>query len=357
MEYTCSDHPAQTFPSREQYIDHIANAHSSRKEDLLKSQEIDRHAQLSPKPTNGCPLCSYTADNWQDMDKHLGFHLETLGLLGLPLATGLEKDEEGMASLQLEGAADSSEPATLQDNATEGKSEVLEQDVANMPRGEMLTLDALAQFREQTLAAREGHEAVVEMLRNMSDANANAEVKGADEESDGESGEGSNGVSVKHSNDESDIKSDKESSYGSLHQAAKNGDEGTIIQLLEIDKVDVDVKDGRNRTPLSWAAERGHAAVVELLLDRGANLESKDNHGQTPLAWAAEKGHAAVVELLLDRGANLESEDKYGQTPLSWAAKRGHTAVIELLLATGKFSVNARNKNGEAPLLSAATAL
>jgi hypothetical protein len=52
------------------------------------------------------------------------------------------------------------------------------------------------------------------------------------------------------------------------------------------------------RTPLSWAAERGHEAVVKLLLEKGAELESKDNDGHTPLSWAADKGHEAVVKLL-----------------------------------------------------------
>jgi ankyrin repeat protein len=43
--------------------------------------------------------------------------------------------------------------------------------------------------------------------------------------------------------------------------------------------------------------------VVKQLLDKGANLESKDKYGRTPLLWAAEKGHEAVVKQLLDKGA------------------------------------------------------
>ena len=56
-------------------------------------------------------------------------------------------------------------------------------------------------------------------------------------------------------------------------------------------------------TPLPWAAEGGHEAVVKLLLEKGAELETKDNDGWTPLSWAAEKGHEAVVKLLLEKGA------------------------------------------------------
>jgi ankyrin repeat protein len=54
---------------------------------------------------------------------------------------------------------------------------------------------------------------------------------------------------------------------------------------------------------LSWATERGHEAVVKLLLDRGAELEAKDSDDPTPLSWAVKRGHKTVVKLLRDRGA------------------------------------------------------
>ena len=43
---------------------------------------------------------------------------------------------------------------------------------------------------------------------------------------------------------------------------------------------------------------------MKLLLEKGAELETKStSSGQTPLSWAAEKGHEAVVKLLLEKGA------------------------------------------------------
>ena len=72
------------------------------------------------------------------------------------------------------------------------------------------------------------------------------------------------------------------------------------------------------------------------LLEKGAKLEAKsDDNGQTPLLHAIEKGHQAVVKLLLENGAELESKDKNGGTPLSWAAESGHEAVVKLLLEQG----------------------
>ena len=43
---------------------------------------------------------------------------------------------------------------------------------------------------------------------------------------------------------------------------------------------------------------------MKLLLQKGAELETKDKfYGRTPLSYAAEKGHEAVVKLLLQKGA------------------------------------------------------
>jgi ankyrin repeat protein len=114
-----------------------------------------------------------------------------------------------------------------------------------------------------------------------------------------------------------------------------------------------DSKDNYGQTPLSWAAENGHEAVVRLLLEKGAELESKDNYGQTPLLWATRNGHEAVVRLLLERGAKLESKDNYGRTLLLWAARKGHEAVVRLLLEKGA-ELESEDSNSQEPLLWAA---
>jgi ankyrin repeat protein len=90
------------------------------------------------------------------------------------------------------------------------------------------------------------------------------------------------------------------------------------------------------RTPLLWAAENGHAAVVKLLLEKDAKPKTKGKYSdQTPLLWAAENGHEVAVKLLLEKGAELETKDNSGRTPLSYAAEKGHKVVVKLLLEKG----------------------
>jgi ankyrin repeat protein len=59
------------------------------------------------------------------------------------------------------------------------------------------------------------------------------------------------------------------------------------------------------------------------------------------LSYAAQRGYEAIVELLLATGkVDIESRDtNASRTPLSMAAVRGHEAVVRLLLATGNADV------------------
>ncbi|TPX07668.1 uncharacterized protein E0L32_010666 [Thyridium curvatum] len=136
-----------------------------------------------------------------------------------------------------------------------------------------------------------------------------------------------------------------------LHLAAYFGVQEAGHILLQASK-NVDVCDSYSRTPLSWAADSGHEAVVRLLLDRGAEIEAKDSDGRTPLLWAADSRDEAVIQLLLDRGADIEAKDIDGWTPLLWAADSGDEAVIRLLLNRGA-DIEAKDSISWTPLLQA----
>ena len=95
--------------------------------------------------------------------------------------------------------------------------------------------------------------------------------------------------------------------------------------LLERDGVKPESKNTQDgRTPLSYAADFGHEAVVRLLLERdGVNPKPRGSDGRTPLSYAVAHGDKAVVRLLLERdGVNPESKNTQdGRTPLIYVCR------------------------------------
>ncbi|EHK50281.1 Hypothetical protein TRIATDRAFT_154409, partial [Trichoderma atroviride IMI 206040] len=129
-----------------------------------------------------------------------------------------------------------------------------------------------------------------------------------------------------------------------LHLAAYFGIEKAVAALLNSNHPDL--KDSYDRTPLSWAAENGHEAVVQLLLNEGADSKAKDQSSLTPLSWAAMSGHETIiVELLLCGGTDATIVND-GWFPLHTATGKGHVDIIELLIDLGRVEVNSRDYNG-----------
>ena len=58
-------------------------------------------------------------------------------------------------------------------------------------------------------------------------------------------------------------------------------------------------------TALMLAAQGGHEAVAQLLLQHGADVAAAFNDGSTALMLAAQGGHEAVAQLLLQHGADV----------------------------------------------------
>jgi ankyrin repeat protein len=133
-----------------------------------------------------------------------------------------------------------------------------------------------------------------------------------------------------------------------LHWAARHEQEKSAAMSIA-QGGELESKEYRyGKAPLCQAAENGHKAVVNVLLEADAEFEVKDKFGRTPLFLAAEKGHEAVIRVLLEVGAELEAEDKYW-TPLGSAVAHGHEAVVKLLLYPG---INLESSNNYRGLLT-----
>ena len=128
----------------------------------------------------------------------------------------------------------------------------------------------------------------------------------------------------------------------------------SVIKAMLISDVSFDCneRDCYDHTPLSWAAQNGHEAVVKLLIDHlEVQKDSRDEGGESSLLWAAKKGHEAVVQLLIDQpDVEKDSRNTWGQSSLSLAAEYGHEAVVKLLIDHPDVQKNSRDKYGRTPL-------
>ena len=61
-------------------------------------------------------------------------------------------------------------------------------------------------------------------------------------------------------------------------------------------------------------------------------MRSPDIDGRTPLHWAAYKGVAHSMRLLIVLDAQITAGDREGCTPLHWAAIRGNSEACTVLL-------------------------
>ena len=117
-------------------------------------------------------------------------------------------------------------------------------------------------------------------------------------------------------------------------RAAKNGDTKTIETLLKKDKSLLSARDKDGSTPLHCASWKGHASVVESLLNAGAKINEKNKNehwGTTPLHAAAHGNQKDVAALLISRGADLKAKNLNGRTPLGETTIHNATAVAKLL--------------------------
>ncbi|KAL6361198.1 hypothetical protein LRP88_04661 [Fusarium phalaenopsidis] len=201
------------------------------------------------------------------------------------------------------------------------------------------------------------------------------------------------------------------SDFTPLLMAAYQGHESIVRLLLETGQVDVDANDTDGRTPLLWAAMKWNEPIVRLLLEHGAKIDVRSRDGRTPLSVTsanetitkillaaaatkkddpsqipapllAQRGHEAVVQLMLPSNMcvetnvhsshpspswateyndmvklqlakarfGIDAKDQDGSTLLHYASRHGHEAIVELLLATGAVDISTTNNSNRTPL-------
>lgn len=121
--------------------------------------------------------------------------------------------------------------------------------------------------------------------------------------------------------------------YRAVHVAAQYGQTGFLNHIGAKYRADFDAVDNEGRSPLHWAAYKGYADTIRLLLFRDAYQVRQDREGCTPLHWAALRGNIEACTILVHAGTKQELavKDKAGFTPAQIASDKGHRHIALFL--------------------------
>ncbi|CAL8304538.1 unnamed protein product [Lota lota] len=179
--------------------------------------------------------------------------------------------------------------------------------------------------------------------------------------------------------------------WTALHEAAAAGSKECAREILSAAGTScglrslVNAQTHEGESALFLAAQRGHLAVMRLLMKAHANINQFTNDLSCPLYAAVDGGHKEIVRLLVSKGAevngsytacrwtclhcavykgyreivciligvsHLEAVDDHNITPLFVAAQYGRGKCLEILVAAGA-NVNAQAADLATPLMLA----
>lgn len=106
-----------------------------------------------------------------------------------------------------------------------------------------------------------------------------------------------------------------------------------IVKLLLLNNADITI----DKEPILYTALIYYEyRIVKLLLDAGVDIDVRDGWGKTPLTIACEKGYTDAVKLLIEYGADVNYADKKGKKPLYYAINSSKkNEIIKLLVDEG----------------------
>ncbi|KAG4140988.1 hypothetical protein ERO13_D06G050900v2 [Gossypium hirsutum] len=121
--------------------------------------------------------------------------------------------------------------------------------------------------------------------------------------------------------------------YQITHVAAQYGQTSFLYHVVSKWNADPDLPDNDGRSPLHWAAYKGFADCIRLLLFLDAHRGRQDKEGCTPLHWAAIRGNLEACTVLVQAGKmeDLTVTDNSGLTPEQLASDKNHRQVAFFL--------------------------
>jgi ankyrin repeat protein len=144
-----------------------------------------------------------------------------------------------------------------------------------------------------------------------------------------------------------------------LLHAAQRGHGAAMQTLLEHGAnpgfaiKDIDWRNKNKLPGIHIFAASGNEMAVRICIKHGTTLVAAGDRQETPLHLAATGGHDGVVQLLLEAGVNVEAKDSDLETALIKAARHNQGAVVRMLLGRGA-EVGTKNRDRKSALHLAA---
>jgi len=129
-----------------------------------------------------------------------------------------------------------------------------------------------------------------------------------------------------------------ESGLLSLHFATMRNHPAVVGVLLDYG-IDVNVKDGKNKTALVYAIENNNREIIDLLLKANAKFPEEQELQNLCLHSAVLYNLQDIAEKLIENGASLSGIDNFRRSLLHNAVIGNNIKLIDLLLAE-KLNVN-----------------
>ena len=142
--------------------------------------------------------------------------------------------------------------------------------------------------------------------------------------------------------------------YETFFKACQEGKLESVKWFVEIEKTDVNIRDGWNAAPLHYACSEGHLNIVQYLVIKGADVNAVDQHKNHCIHFAAKAGHLQIVQYLIEKqNVDKDVNGCENWTPLHMACWNDQIDIIEYLLSNGA-DLEAKDINGQTPLHIAA---
>jgi euchromatic histone-lysine N-methyltransferase len=136
------------------------------------------------------------------------------------------------------------------------------------------------------------------------------------------------------------------------------GAKNDILKLLCQCGADVTIKGPDGMTVLHLACKVGNSEAVQIILEHYRQkatvqklkifIDQTDGGGWTALVWAAEHGHASIVNYLMSLEADPNICDSENNTVAHWAALSGnHETFVSLI---SNCDINIQNIHGDTAL-------